>query len=529
MASYDGVRHTRAMVARTAWFTHEVGDRDVLALRLTLWDDLESDLADKDLAASWGDLAIWVGGRNITAHKTVDGDEEKLTWHFLPMLEWLAQQWDVLLHHGRLPEPTSAIDAAQAMRLIAARTSFDDIDRFTHWQWWWEQHCVRASEDGGLFPELYLRRRADKVEFSWDSRRYDYAPAGFRFLNETGHQNMAPASAEVALWSVLDAATSALVERRPESRRLSDLRRQTLSLRDASRTEYRCSLIAGIGNSYEEMFENWRGAESLGAGNREAYDATFGATFDDLVVQGSALAGVMFGSFAPTIRADDLRLITKLLIAQYPPRGGTDELRELVRPQLSPASLEDAWREGYELAEELHESLAIDTRRTVGIDDIVRRLGIETKNLRLVDSGIRGLSLWSEQHAPTMCINLNYSHGTGDAVTRFTRAHELCHLLYDTEEATELAIASGDWAPPDLERRANAFAAMFLMPRDLVQAAVAASASAPSEPEGAREIVERMAMPASAVLHHLCNLGVIDEPTRNRLVERLEIEASFSY
>jgi hypothetical protein len=47
-------------------------------------------------------------------------------------------------------------------------------------------------------------------------------------------------------------------------------------------------------------------------------------------------------------------------------------------------------------------------------------------------------------------------------------AADECHLLVDRERAVSLAIASGPWAPHDLEQRANAFAAAFLMPSELV-------------------------------------------------------------
>jgi len=43
-----------------------------------------------------------------------------------------------------------------------------------------------------------------------------------------------------------------------------------------------------------------------------------------------------------------------------------------------------------------------------------------------------------------------------------------CHILFDREYGTKWALASGPWAPRDLERRANAFAAMLLMPPGLL-------------------------------------------------------------
>ena len=45
-----------------------------------------------------------------------------------------------------------------------------------------------------------------------------------------------------------------------------------------------------------------------------------------------------------------------------------------------------------------------------------------------------------------------------------TLAHELCHLLFDRSSAVPLSVLSGTWAPPRLERVANAFAAELLIP-----------------------------------------------------------------
>src|SRR2546427_10846495 len=66
--------------------------------------------------------------------------------------------------------------------------------------------------------------------------------------------------------------------------------------------------------------------------------------------------------------------------------------------------------------------------------------------------------------------SFSYRHA---AAARFTLTHELCHLLVDETRGKKLAIASGPWAPRGLEQRANAFAAMFLMPPQLIQRAIA--------------------------------------------------------
>ena len=42
--------------------------------------------------------------------------------------------------------------------------------------------------------------------------------------------------------------------------------------------------------------------------------------------------------------------------------------------------------------------------------------------------------------------------------------HELCHLMFDRADAVPLGVMSGPWAPPRIERRANAFAIELLLP-----------------------------------------------------------------
>jgi Zn-dependent peptidase ImmA (M78 family) len=515
------------MEQSTTWFAHEAGDRETMAIAMRLFDNPDSDAADRDVAATWGDLTIWVGGRNVCAHRVPDEEHEAVRWHFLAVLEWLANNWDPLLHEGRLPEANQGIDAAQGMSMIAARLRLEQVDEFAEWQRWWERHCLRAASEGGLFPNLYIRRRRSNVELSWDSGVTEYAPDGFEFLDEAGHEIIAPASGRDALWGMLDASSAALVGRFPDSDRISALRQKALSLRDDERADLRCALIAGMGAEPDQMVKRWNEATQLGYGSADARRATFQSDHDDLVVCGSGVAAVMFGSLAPTVRPEDVKLIVSLLLSQYPARSPKQELVELVRDESVPRNLVDAWQRGYELAEDLHDALAIDTEQFIDVVDIIRRLGIDRKQVRLTDPGVRGLTLWSADHTPTVVVNLNYAHGDSAGVRRFTVAHELCHLLYDREQANEVAIASGAWAPADLERRANAFAAMFLMPRALVQRALAWTSHSPAELKGAQQVIDSLGLPATTVLHHLCNLGFIDDGAREGLFERLRIDTAW--
>lgn len=91
-----------------------------------------------------------------------------------------------------------------------------------------------------------------------------------------------------------------------------------------------------------------------------------------------------------------------------------------------------------------------------------------------------------------------------------TLAHELCHLLVDRSKAAPLMIASTPWAPAEIERRANAFAAELLLPRaGMVKEA--GDLLARGDVEGARDRLKR-------------TFKVGDTVCRHQLRNRLDIE-----
>ena len=100
---------------------------------------------------------------------------------------------------------------------------------------------------------------------------------------------------------------------------------------------------------------------------------------------------------------------------------------------------------------------------------------------------------------------------------RFTLAHELCHLLFDADAGQSLALASGPWAPVDVEQRANAFAAMLLMPTDVVHAAIADLTVPLDSTVAVGRLADQLNTGFYATLWHLENLGFIDDYTRQRI------------
>ena len=147
-------------------------------------------------------------------------------------------------------------------------------------------------------------------------------------------------------------------------------------------------------------------------------------------------------------------------------------------------------------------------------DRAMEQLEIDLLRVRLADESIRGIAIAGSCYRPCVAWNQNSPRNADRRGRRFTLAHELCHVLFDWEHGRSLAIASGPWAPRDVERRANAFAAMLLMPPAAVAAAVA-DINEPINTAGAvHAIATRLQTGFDATLRHLANLGFLDEDVR---------------
>ena len=154
---------------------------------------------------------------------------------------------------------------------------------------------------------------------------------------------------------------------------------------------------------------------------------------------------------------------------------------------------------------------------SINLDVILGRLGIKLEEINLSDTTIRGVSVAGPHHQPSILVNLSDRHNDNEAGKRFTIAHELCHILFDRTYAKKLAMVSGLWAPLQIEKRAGAFAAMLLMPRELVRQAVAGLSSPIESEQSIYQIRTRFGTSFKATLEHLQNLGELDPVIADRI------------
>ena len=186
------------------------------------------------------------------------------------------------------------------------------------------------------------------------------------------------------------------------------------------------------------------------------------------------------------------------------------------------------WDQGYQLAREFLESQHLPGSKDhfIDVEGIVKRLGIEVREVDLTDETVRGVSVASPKHRPGILLNRRYPFHEYPSGARFTLAHELCHILYDRSAGRQLALASGPWAPRDIERRANAFGAMLLMPSELIRKAI----TSPPQPSGSFDwllhIARTLKTSVDATIRHLTNLGYVDEAAAQRLQVEFEKRAA---
>jgi hypothetical protein len=214
----------------------------------------------------------------------------------------------------------------------------------------------------------------------------------------------------------------------------------------------------------------------------------------------------MFGTLTPHTSERDA---DALLAALEDARSDVPEahaLTALVENRVPP-NRETAWEEGYDVALIVLDSLQLPRSRFGYIDvgSVLTALGVRMTHVHVGDESLRGIAIAGAGFSPTLVVNDSARWNQSAEGLRFTLAHELAHILLDRGAARRITHASTPWAPESLERRANAFAAMLLMPPTLLDAALAAVGRMETF-DDLKRIARRLRCGKSAVLEHLMNL-----------------------
>ena len=173
--------------------------------------------------------------------------------------------------------------------------------------------------------------------------------------------------------------------RAPGSPRIQALHRSLGGLASDDHSDRRIMWLAGQGTDEETVRTGWYRVKNvisqLGEASRTVLDIPDRAP---LVVSGSCQAALMFGSFAPDIREDDILPLAHTMVELSSSDAESAAMAEL-RRSVATTAFNSPWSQGYDLAEALHEELEMKYARggCVDIAGMVEELGIEVIEMKL--------------------------------------------------------------------------------------------------------------------------------------------------
>jgi Zn-dependent peptidase ImmA (M78 family) len=321
------------------------------------------------------------------------------------------------------------------------------------------------------------------------------------------------------LYEVLTEAARFLAGRAPASIRLRKLVENIEAIKTRGSDE-RLALQAGLATDPAEALTQWGRVVAAVAGVRdEVRQAILGTEESPLAIEQPCHAVLMFGSVSPTVGAEDVRTLAERLADLYAPGGESEELERVQQDVPVHDSVEPPWEQGQRLADEVLQELSLldGDADAVDVEQVLAQLGVRRDEIALQDKHVRGVAIAGPDHSPTVLSNRSHPTYEYPSGQRFTLAHELCHILFDRAYGRRLALASGPWAPRDVEKRANAFAAMLLMPPKLIGKCIRRLTEPITEKDGVLSLARTLGASFTATIEHLCNLRFIDEVDRDRL------------
>lgn len=365
--------------------------------------------------------------------------EAGFDWTWIDLLAYLAEHWPALMLEDGWPLPLSQVaNPAELMRHAEERWQDLPSERIDEEEVrllaFMERHNLAAAFNGAYLPMLLWCRAGKTLWLATEddsARRVDFASARGR-LEDIGNQ-LAEAFGHSAHPHIR--ATLSAWNRRAET-----LNGQFLTYRSGLSVERLEPLRAQI--------DVWRPC----------------ANEDPVESDPPALAVARMSRFV--LATDQLGVLMRRLQALPGVRSAVfAELAPMALRRIEACASLAPWQQGYELAAWLRGQLALSPEACADPEALLRGEGVLIETLELDTPHLDAIACWGHVQ-PTVLLNRHprarpaHHHGR-----RSTLAHELAHLLVDRERALPVAEVLGGEVDLEAEKRANAFAAEWLLPR----------------------------------------------------------------
>lgn len=411
---------------------------------------------------AWGNGLVRLQGEPIWYRDDDANNLVPLHWTWLDLLEFLAQHWSALLLEETYPIPVLPLYPG-LLRREAERRWEDQPDetidaedeavyRFIC------RHDIAMALKGLFVPSLILLRQGQYFALSCAA---------------SGRHLMLPYEVVVAtLTAVGDYLADALhgsQEPRAQSAVARWQHRDTRLRADAGNLHSgldRSAMTRLIGDQAPERFWEIDPADPT-ADTVILAAARMSAGYVDGDTQRHLLERLRAMPKAETTVLDDLAA------------GVATEVAETGRP----------FEQGYRLATWLRNRLDLGASDPCEPAALLQAWGVIIESMEIPDSPIEAIAAWGRSQGPVILLNQRADNDIAmNPRTRATLAHELGHLLIDRHGALPVAEVLGGRTPEYAEKRARAFAAELLLPRE---AAAAKLREAASLPEAIEQLQQR--------------------------------------
>jgi Zn-dependent peptidase ImmA (M78 family) len=385
----------------------------------------------------WGELTLWFRGTRVWSTTAGQG----VQWTWIDLVEHLARGWAHLLYeevapYGLVAENPDELRKPDFLARVR-RVPRSSVDSAVYA--YQQRHDLAAGLKGIYLPSVWLLREGTEMRVrAGDQDLWRPLVDVSSILEETAEAILTRALHHPHVHARATSADARWKERLPSKSRLMTLR-------------------AGLD---EQQLRDWA-PQGKGIGWWGSPDAE------------SPMMAVARMSRPLT---EATRRLAIEAVAGVTARKTTvlDALTTGVGPVLEATSDRKPHEQGYALALWLRSELKITGRVDPGA--LLQGWKVHVEDLPGVDRQLDAFACWGNR-GPAIFVNPQGEHANSTAGRRATLAHEIAHLILDRWRSLPLAEMFGGATPVHLEKRARAFAAELLLPREVASSAVAISTS----------------------------------------------------
>lgn len=404
------------------------------ALRAIL--DWKTDYgSDGPVGRSWGDLQLWVADTMVWGQLNKSGHTEGITWCWVDLLEFLGNAWPYLAEEERHPisfdskedEPLHLGELWGRAKIRWQTLAEEDVDREDALlRDFMTVHDLASALHGAVPPNLLFLRQGKQMVVATKRKEWTLP------FNTT----------MATLASLAEAIGNRLKGLEDERSKIACSR---WDARDSMSKMRRLEIATGRDES--SLVRIWPGNLEEAA-NDKTYELKAAAR--------------MIGR---NVSDDQLKFIlTKINDLPKGRRLSLGDLRTKAVETVEGNEGADFHVQGYLLAKELREHLKCKSGR-VDPKKVLASWNVSIEEFKDETLPLDAIAVWGAEHSPVILLNVAGPRAHHPSGTLSTLAHEICHILVDADSALPVVEVLGGSVPRTIERRANAFAAEFLLPR----------------------------------------------------------------